>query len=110
MLCLHCIAAFAESDEQAITREAFEYLHQHGYINTGVLKGQQSAADKPVELRPADTAAGGLSDYELALKTFAILQTSDMEVRLAPLARRRRSPFPWRKPAPMPAIAVVLQA
>ncbi len=74
-------AAFAESDEQAITREAFQYLHQHGYINTGVLKGEQSlAAETPIKQEPEADAAGGLSDYELAVKTFAILRTSDMEV------------------------------
>ena len=74
-------AAFAESDEQAITREAFQYLHQHGYINTGVLKGQeQLTAEQPVKLEPEAGAASSLSDYELAVKTFAILRTSDMEV------------------------------
>ena len=80
--------AFAESDEQTITREAFQYLHQHGYINTGVLKGQeQPAVEQPVKLEPEAGAAGGLSDYELAVKTFAILRTSDMEVdtQLSPL-------------------------
>ena len=73
-------AAFADSDEQAITREAFQYLHQHGYINTGVLKGQQQPAAVKPEPEPEAGAAGGLSDYQLAVKTFAILQTSDMEV------------------------------
>lgn len=57
--------------EEAMTREAHAFLHEHGCINTGVLTGEpQKEAPK-------------LSDEELAWRTRQILKTADMEVPTA---------------------------
>ena len=63
-----CCAESTPSEE-AMTREAHAFLHEHCCINTGVISNEP----------PREAAT--LSDEELAWRTRQILKTADMQVR-----------------------------
>ena len=68
-----------------MTRLAYTFLQQHGYINSGVPKDTTAAAAEATEMAAAEAAliteAAAKADYDLALQAFAILESADMEVR-----------------------------
>lgn len=83
---LLCVAGTESTpSEEAMTREAHAFLHEHGCINVGVMRGE-----------PAKEAAK-LSDAELAWRTHQILKTADMQA----------SPLPTRTCAPHQLVSTI---